>query len=68
MPDDKDYRSTLNLPKTDFPMRANLGELEPRMQKFWEEIDLYGSTRRAAEASRSSSCTMARRSPMATFT
>jgi isoleucyl-tRNA synthetase len=49
MPDDKDYRSTLNLPKTDFPMRANLGELEPRMQKFWEEIDLYGSTRRAAE-------------------
>ena len=37
----KDYTSTLNLPKTDFPMRANLPEREPGMQKYWEEIDLY---------------------------
>ena len=36
-----DYRHTLNLPKTDFPMRANLREMEPRIQQFWEEIDLY---------------------------
>ena len=37
----KDYTSTLNLPKTSFPMRANLPEREPQMQKYWEEIDLY---------------------------
>jgi len=36
-----DYRKTLNLPTTDFPMRANLSEMEPRLQQFWEEIDLY---------------------------
>ena len=37
----KDYTSTLNLPKTDFPMRANLPEREPQMLNFWEEIGLY---------------------------
>jgi isoleucyl-tRNA synthetase len=36
-----DYRKTLNLPQTDFPMKANLPELEPRIQRFWQEIDLY---------------------------
>jgi len=36
-----DYRDTLNLPQTDFPMKANLPELEPRIQGFWKEIDLY---------------------------
>ena len=36
-----DYQKTLNLPRTDFPMRANLREMEPRIQRFWEEIDLY---------------------------
>ncbi len=36
-----DYRNTLNLPKTDFPMKANLPELEPRIQQFWQEIDIY---------------------------
>lgn len=30
-----DWSSTLNLPHTDFPMRANLAELEPRMLKKW---------------------------------
>ena len=28
----KDYNSTLNLPKTDFPMRGNLPENEPKIQ------------------------------------
>ena len=37
----KDYTSTLNLPKTDFPMRANLPEREPQMLKYWEDIGLY---------------------------
>lgn len=36
-----DYGKTLNLPRTDFPMRANLPQREPEMQKFWEEIDIY---------------------------
>ncbi|NLI12863.1 MAG: isoleucine--tRNA ligase [Peptococcaceae bacterium] len=36
-----DYSQTLNLPKTDFPMRANLPEREPEFLKFWEEIDIY---------------------------
>ncbi len=41
-----EYRNTLNLPKTKFPMRANLRELEPRIQKFWDEIDLYNTIQR----------------------
>lgn len=37
----KDYTNTLNLPTTDFPMRANLPQREPDMLKYWESIDLY---------------------------
>lgn len=37
-----DYGKTLNLPKTDFPMRGNLPQAEPKMQAWWEEIDIYG--------------------------
>ena len=37
----KDYNATLNLPKTDFPMRAGLPKREPEMLKRWEELDLY---------------------------
>ncbi len=36
-----DYRKTLNLLKTDFPMRANLPEHEPEMVRWWQEIDTY---------------------------
>ena len=36
-----DYGKTLNLPKTDFPMRANLAEREQEFLKFWDEIDIY---------------------------
>ena len=39
----KDYTSTLNLPATDFPMRANLPQREPDMLKYWESIDLYNT-------------------------
>lgn len=41
-----DYSKTLNLPKTDFPMRANLPAREPEMQKQWEEKDIYGELRK----------------------
>lgn len=37
----RDYKDTLNLPKTDFPMKANLTEREPLMISFWEDIGVY---------------------------
>jgi isoleucyl-tRNA synthetase len=36
-----DYKSTLKLPKTDFPMKANLPKREPETLKHWDETDLY---------------------------
>ena len=36
-----DYNKTINLPKTDFPMRAGLPKREPEMLKRWEAMDLY---------------------------
>ena len=36
-----DYRPTLQLPKTKFPMRANLLQLEPKLQKRWGKMDLF---------------------------
>lgn len=41
------YKDTLNLPKTDFPMKGNLAQREPEMLKRWEEMDLYGQIRQA---------------------
>ncbi|MHB1419646.1 MAG: isoleucine--tRNA ligase [Bacillota bacterium] len=41
-----DYGKTLNLPKTDYPMRANLPQREPEMLKFWEEQDIYWAVQR----------------------
>ncbi|QYU69534.1 isoleucine--tRNA ligase [Leptolyngbya sp. 15MV] len=41
------YRSTLNLPKTAFPMKANLVQNEPLSIRRWSEMDVYGSLRRA---------------------
>ena len=43
-----DYKSTLNLPKTDFPMKANLPVSEPKMLAWWDEIDIYGHLRKAS--------------------
>ncbi len=37
----KDYKDTLHMPKTDFPMRGKLGKNEPSRQAFWEENDIY---------------------------
>ena len=41
-----DYKNTLNLPQTAFPMRANLPQREPEAIKRWNEMDLYGRLRR----------------------
>jgi isoleucyl-tRNA synthetase len=37
----QNYKDTLNLPKTDFPMKANLATREPEMLKKWQETGLY---------------------------
>jgi isoleucyl-tRNA synthetase len=37
-----DYKSTLNLPRTEFPMRANLPQREPDTLRRWGELNLYG--------------------------
>ncbi len=43
------YKHTINLPKTDFPMRANLAKREPGILAFWDEINLYQKLREAGE-------------------
>jgi len=40
-----DYRPTVFLPKTDFPMRGNLPNREPERLKQWDEADIYGQLR-----------------------
>lgn len=39
------YKSTLNLPYTDFPMKANLTQREPEILKKWESMNLYQQCR-----------------------
>jgi isoleucyl-tRNA synthetase len=41
-----DYKDTLNLPKTAFPMKASLAQREPNMLKKWQQDDLYGEIRK----------------------
>ncbi|HED52221.1 MAG TPA: isoleucine--tRNA ligase, partial [Gammaproteobacteria bacterium] len=43
------YKDTLNLPKTAFPMKANLANREPEMLKYWDDIDLYTNLRKQGE-------------------
>jgi isoleucyl-tRNA synthetase len=43
--DAPDYRDTVFLPETDFPMRAGLPQREPEWLKRWEEIGVYGRLR-----------------------
>jgi isoleucyl-tRNA synthetase len=40
-----DYKDTLNLPKTEFPMRAGLPKREPEWLARWEEIGIYDRLR-----------------------
>ncbi len=47
----EDYKKTLNLPQTDFPMRANLAKREPGFLQMWREMDLYGKLMSQAEES-----------------
>ncbi len=40
-----DYKDTINLPQTSFPMRANLPQREPEILKKWQHLDLYKKIR-----------------------
>ena len=44
-----DYKTTLNLPKTAFPMRAGLPKREPKMLEYWDSINLYQKMRQIGE-------------------
>ncbi len=45
----RDYSATLNLPQTEFPMRAGLPAMEPRMLERWAATDLYRQMRKASK-------------------
>ena len=44
-----EYKETLNLPKTNFPMKANLAQKEPEWLQLWERLQLYQKIREASE-------------------
>src|SRR5437762_4411362 len=43
-----DYKHTINLPQTDFPMKADLAQREPAMVRAWEERGTYAKLRQLA--------------------
>src|SRR5204863_8626326 len=45
----QNYKDTLNLPRTEFPMKANLPTREPEMLRNWEETRLYQEIQRSRE-------------------
>ncbi|OED50604.1 isoleucine--tRNA ligase [Rhodobacteraceae bacterium (ex Bugula neritina AB1)] len=53
-PQTPDYKDTLNLPKTDFPMRAGLPKREPAWLERWAQIGVYDKLREQAAAARGS--------------
>lgn len=48
-----DYKPTLNLPDTDFPMRGDLAKREPAMLKRWQDMDLYQKVRDVSKGRKS---------------
>ncbi len=42
-----DLKKTIHLPRTDFPMKANLSQLEPKLLAHWDETKLYDRIRQA---------------------
>src|SRR5947209_739651 len=46
----QNYKETLNLPRTEFPMKANLPAREPEMLRNWEEAGLYREIQKSREA------------------
>jgi hypothetical protein len=52
----QNYKETLNLPQTDFPMKANLASREPDFLRMWEETRLYEQIQRRARELSCSCC------------
>jgi isoleucyl-tRNA synthetase len=48
MPAVPELKATLTLPKTDFPMKANLPQNEPVRLERWAKLDIYAQLRKAA--------------------
>jgi isoleucyl-tRNA synthetase len=44
-----DLKKTVNLPKTGFPMKANLPQTEPKLLAQWKQMDLYGQIRESSK-------------------
>ena len=63
-----DYNKTLNLPQTDFPMRANLPQREPEMLAKWDRNAPTTVSTNKTRESRPLSCTMVLRMPTAIST
>jgi isoleucyl-tRNA synthetase len=63
-----DYRGTLNLPDTPFPMRGDLPKREPAWARAWQEEGTYRKLRDARNVRPCSCCTMAHPTPMVNCT
>ncbi len=63
-----DYKDTLNLPQTGFPMRANLAQREPETLARWDAAGLYRKMVERRAGRPTSSCTTALRTQTGTFT
>jgi isoleucyl-tRNA synthetase len=62
----RDWRATVFLPKTEFPMKAGLAAKEPAILAKWTAEDLYGQLRAARAGAERFILTTARPTPMAT--
>ena len=51
-----DYKETVFLPKTEFPMKAGLPRKEPEILKIWEEINIYQKLREQRKGSAPELC------------
>ena len=58
-----DLKSTINLPKTDFPMKANLPQNEPKVLARWEQMRIYDRIREARQGRHAMSSTTVRPTP-----
>src|SRR5215472_31697 len=47
-----DLKSTINLPRTDFPMKANLPKNEPKILTRWEQMKIYERVREVRKSAR----------------
>ena len=65
---DSRWKQTLNLPRTDFPMKGNLTQLEPRILARWEAEDTYRTLLARTRTARASCSSTVLPTPMASFT